>query len=171
MDLSLVTLLIFLAVASICATLLFLVRDLFRRRPAETTELDLSTLVPPKELPPVDESWLGRLASESGYGFTSETIVLLAILIALAVGGALFIWQDDPLAATVGAILGVLVVLVTLSYLRARRIHAIREQLPDCMDLMAGRFAPVSRWTRRSGWLGTRSFGHWRLSFGIAQAR
>ena len=135
---------IYLAVALIAAAVFLLVRDLFARRtpPDQQGEeaLDLSTLLPPTETEAAagrNDSRLGRLAIETGFDLTAETVLLLAAMIGLAIGGAIFLWRDDVLAAVTGAVLGVLVVAALLVFLRARRYRAIRDRLPDCMDLMA----------------------------------
>lgn len=117
-------------------------RALFAAAPApEPAEqpLDLATLVPSVETTTgeTEESWLGQLVAETRSDFTVETAILLAILIGLALGGTLFLWRDDWLAGAVGAVFGVLFVGGLLVYLRARRHRAIREQLPDVMELMA----------------------------------
>jgi tight adherence protein B len=145
MDPNLLLLVIYLAVALIAATALLLTRDLLaRRRKPENARgeqpLDLASLLPPTEAAATaarDESWLGRLAVETGYGFTGETALLLATMIGLAVGGGLFVWRDDLMAGITGAVMGVLTVGGLLFFLRFRRYRAIREQLPDVMELMA----------------------------------
>jgi tight adherence protein B len=141
MDPSILTLAICVAVTSILATVFFLLRDLYSRR-ARTQEtnltgVDFSTLMPPIETVPRDDSWLGRLAVESGYGLTADTSFLLAVLVGLSVGGSLFLWRNDVVAGATGAVFGVMLVGGVLMYFRARRNNAIRDQLPDCMELMA----------------------------------
>jgi tight adherence protein B len=55
----------------------------------------------------------------------------------LSVGGSLFLWRDDVVAGATGAVFGVMLVGGVLMFFRARRNNAIRDQLPDCMELMA----------------------------------
>ena len=141
MNPTLLPLLIYVAVALIAATVFLLLRDLSASRKALTDQvdkgIDLESLLPPTEAVVKDNSRLGRLASETGLGLTAETALLSAILVGLSVGGALFIWRDDVLAAATGAVLGMLIVAGVLFYFRARWHRAIRDRLPDCMDLMA----------------------------------
>jgi tight adherence protein B len=142
---ALLALLIYVAVALLVAAALLLVRDLRAagRRPAEPAPaepLDIRSLLPPTEAAAAetrDRSWLGRLVAETGYDLTSDIALLLAILVGLALGGALFVWRDDWLAAAAGAMLGFLLVGGVLYYLRTRRRRILAEQLPDVMELMA----------------------------------
>jgi tight adherence protein B len=59
------------------------------------------------------------------------------VAIGLALGGGLLLWLDDWLAAAAGAAVGVLAVAALLFFLRFRRYRAIRDQLPDAMEMMA----------------------------------
>ena len=142
---NLLLIVIYVAVALIVATVLLLLRDLLGRGKEEPAEadrpLDLAALLPSPETAASNagqsESWLGRLATETGIGFTAETAFLLAIAAGLALGGGFFLWRDSLLAGAAGAVLGVLAVGGLLFFLRARRYSAIREQLPDVIELMA----------------------------------
>jgi tight adherence protein B len=133
-------------VALIVAMLILVVRDLFAfRRAKKAAELDqgekpfdLAELLPSPETEEEQEvSWLGKLVTETGSDFTTETALLLAIIIGLILGGALYLWRNDELAGIAGGILGVLGVGGFLFYLRFRRYRTIREQLPDIMELLA----------------------------------
>jgi tight adherence protein B len=138
MDPTLFTIAVYVAAALIIATLFLIVRDLSRRKPEKPK--DVSSLLPPTEAAAAaarDDSWLGQLACQAGAGFTSETSILLAILIGLAVGGGVFLWRNDWLAGVAASLVGVLVVGGLLLVLRFRRHRAIREQLPDVMEYMA----------------------------------
>lgn len=140
-------LIVYAAVALIVAAVLFLMRDLFGRRESADERLrsrgdglpDLKTLLPPPDAgtagPP--DTWLGQLVAETRSDFTVDTALLLAVLIGLTLGGVLFLWRNDWLAGAAGALLGVVAVGGFLYFLRFRRFHAIQEQLPDVMDLMA----------------------------------
>jgi tight adherence protein B len=145
MDPTVVLLVVFAAVALIVAAASLVLRDLFGRKEADQqptgdgTALDLATLLPSAEtaVGEANESWLGQLVAETKSDFTVETAVLLAILIGLALGGTLFLWRDDWLAGAAGAVAGALFVGGMLLFLRSRRYRAIREQLPDVMELLA----------------------------------
>jgi tight adherence protein B len=146
MDPDLLPLVIYVAVALIVAAVVLLLRDLLVRRGGaqeRQKELGLESLLPSPEMvaaaagAPKDESWLGKLAAESGAGFTAETALMLAIIIGLAIGGGLFLWRNDWLAAAAGGVFGMLVVGGLLLLLRFRRNRGIRDELPDVMELMA----------------------------------
>jgi tight adherence protein B len=140
-------LIVYAAVALIVAAVLFLLRDLFGRRPSSEDRfregpngvLDLRTLLPSADAaarePP--DTWLGQLVAETRSDFTVDTALLLALMIGLMFGGAMFLWRDDLLAGAAGVLFGVVAVGGFLCFLRFRRFRAIREQLPDVMDLMA----------------------------------
>lgn len=140
-------LIIYVTVALVAATLFMVVRDLLGRRRAQDKEPQehdgLISLPPASEIvapsPPSDsdDSWLGRLVAESGSEWTVDTVMLLAVAVGLAVGGMLFVWRDDVLVGAAGAILGIMAVIGLIYFLRSRRHRAIREQLPDVMELMA----------------------------------
>lgn len=147
MSLDTVLLLLFVALAFITTAILLFARDLVKRRKAaETAELQNSDddlhLPSPSEIAArgtatEDEGWLGQVVSQSGSNWTVDTVFLLAIVVGLALGGGLFIWRDDDAAGFAGAILGILAVIATFFFLRARRRNRFREQLPDIMELMA----------------------------------
>ena len=143
MNLVVISLGLFAAVALTVAAVLLLLRDLGRRRAANVRDSSAAEFGE-LELLPVgaadgaqDASWLGRLVTDAKSDFTSETAVLLAVLLGLTLGGALFLWRDDWLAAAVGAAIGMFGVGGLLMTLRYRRFMAIREQLPDVMEMMA----------------------------------
>jgi len=148
MDLTVLSLVVYVATGLIIAAVLLLWRDLLsRRKAAQSHQVDRAG-TPANSEPVVlspdvlsggsrSESWLSQLVSETGSGFTPETALLLAIACGLALGGALFLWRDNWLAGAAGAVLGMLAVGALLFTLRARRYAAIREQLPDVMEIMA----------------------------------
>jgi tight adherence protein B len=133
---------VYAAVALIVAAVLLLFRDLFRRKPKEidSESLEIEELLPQTAAARAaerDQSWLGQMASETGTGLTAATTLLLGILVALALGGGLYVWQDSIAAGVTGAMLGLIVLSLVLIYLRWKRHQTIRDQLPDVMELMA----------------------------------
>jgi len=124
------------------AAMALLLRDLFSRNAVNQQvakmQVDIASLVPSgKDEGEEGESWFGQLVEETGSGFTPDTAFLLAVVLGVLVGGALFVWRDDPLAGAAGAVAGVLATGGLLYFLRARRYNAIRDVLPDVMELMA----------------------------------
>lgn len=140
MDPTQLILVVYLAVTLIVVTLLLLLRDLTARPAKQERGIELAPLLPSAEALAASrqpDSWLGRLVAETRSDFTVDTVLLLAILVGLALGGTLFVWRDDWLAGVLGGIFGVFAVGGLLYFLRFRRFRAIREQLPDVMELMA----------------------------------
>jgi tight adherence protein B len=140
---TLLTLIVYAAVALVVAMLFFVVRDLGAyMRPKEPDlgekPIDVTLLLPSPDAADEKEiSWLGKLVSETGSDFTAETALLLAVIIGLTLGGSIYLWRNDEMAGIAGAVLGVMLVGMFLMYLRFRRYRAIREQLPDVMELLA----------------------------------
>lgn len=83
------------------------------------------------------ENWFERLYFESGMGLGSDMAFMYEMAAALFVGGAVYIWLDDMLAAVFGAIAGFILVVGIFLFLRARRRKAICEQLPDVVEHIA----------------------------------
>jgi tight adherence protein B len=147
MDPNLLSLMIYVAVALIFAALCLLVRDTFllfrgdkKKELATEGQLDIQSLLPSPETAAnaeKDDSWLGQLVAEGRSDFTVETALLLAIIAGLGLGGSLYLWREEWAAGALGGVAGVLAVWALLTYLRFRRQRAIRNQLPDVMELMA----------------------------------
>lgn len=78
-----------------------------------------------------------RLIFESGLDLGAEAAFLLMVLVGLLVGGAIFVWRDEPVPAIAGILIGMGGPLMYYMVARGQRLKAIREQLPDCMDLMS----------------------------------
>jgi tight adherence protein B len=78
-----------------------------------------------------------RLVLESGIDTSPTAAFGLLVFLGLAVGGVLFVWRDQPLAAMVGMLIGMVIGLVWFSRARAVRQRQIRETLPDVLDLMS----------------------------------
>jgi tight adherence protein B len=141
---ALLSLVVFAAISLLLGAVLLVVRDLrASRRPVADPArgpkgAELASIALPSA---ADEDRVGaqftRLVTETGWDITPDAALLLAIAMGLALGGGLFLWRDDALAAAAGAILGFLAAGGWLFYLRSRRLRAIREQLPDVLDLMA----------------------------------
>ncbi len=78
-----------------------------------------------------------RLVLESGVETSPLGAFAWLVFLGLAVGGALFLWRDQPLAAIAGMLLGMSGGLVWLMRKRAVRYRQMREVLPDVLDLMS----------------------------------
>jgi tight adherence protein B len=83
------------------------------------------------------EGWFYRLIGETGIGFAPDAAMLMAVACGLVVCGVLLLWRDDFLAAAVGLVAGILMVIMYFVYRRGRRRAEIQDQLPDVMDLLS----------------------------------
>jgi len=82
-------------------------------------------------------SGFDRVVLESGTGIRPIAGVLLMVLVAVLVGGMVFLVENDPVPGLLGAIFGLLVPLVVLAFMRRRRLNQITEQIPDVFALMS----------------------------------
>jgi tight adherence protein B len=78
-----------------------------------------------------------RVVLESGTGISPIATVLLMLLTAALIGGLIFMIENDPVPGLLAALVGLLVPLVILAFMRRRRLNQIAEQLPDVLALMA----------------------------------
>jgi len=78
-----------------------------------------------------------RLVLESGSDLLPNATFLLMVAGALLVGGGLWLYTDEPLNGVMGAMVGMGAPLISLVLVRAKRMRAIREQLPHVLDMLA----------------------------------
>jgi tight adherence protein B len=143
-DLATVTIISFAGLASIVGAVGLALRDLFLApRQVEEAAPRLSRLplardavAPTGLIGRLDQS-VERLASESGIPSGGLTVTLLLVFTGLLLGGAVFLWTDDLLAAVVGAIAGMLLPIPVLSYRRNQRLRQVQMQLSDVLDMMS----------------------------------
>jgi len=83
------------------------------------------------------DQWFNDLVTQSGLAWTPITALLLLLLVGTFVGGFAFLWAEAPLPAILGMFGGMVLVLVWLSFIRARRIRLLQEQLPDALEMLA----------------------------------
>jgi tight adherence protein B len=142
-ELSVLALICFAAIAFIVAAAGLVVRDLataggrrvptgmLRRLPLARDER------PPRGIAGRIDQALERLVVESGLDWSAMAAALLLLAGGLLVGGVLWIWTQDLLAAAVGGVIGLALPLPLLAYHRARRNRQLRERLPDALDLIS----------------------------------
>jgi tight adherence protein B len=78
-----------------------------------------------------------HLVLESGWDCSPVTGFLMLIASGLLVGGVLWSYNNDLLSGIAGMALGMTLPLVVMMVQRSRRLHAVREQLPYVLDLLA----------------------------------
>jgi tight adherence protein B len=83
------------------------------------------------------DCWFERMVRETGLGMTATEAVLLLILCGAVLAGGMFIWNEQPLTAAVGMMLGMAAATVYLIVRRMRHIKLLQEQLPTALDMLA----------------------------------
>lgn len=141
MDYRLLTVSIFLAIACGIAAVLLLVRDLVSANGALAGKWKLRFLPP---VPTNDATSLSgrvdrtfhQISIETGSQISPSAAYLFVLLWGLAVGGAVFLWQNDLMQSGLAAAVGIAIGYLVLAYRRARWKGAVRDQLPDVFDLL-----------------------------------
>lgn len=144
MDPSIIATLAFVGIAATVAGGGMLLRDLFAPRADSSTRPKLKRL-PLDRRPnrvsneaPTLEDRFERLIVETGIDVGPWTTFGLMIACALALGGTLFLWNnEDLLAGGIGAAVGLILPLPYLMYRREQRLRQLREQMPRILDLLA----------------------------------
>jgi tight adherence protein B len=142
-DPSVIVLICFAAITLIAAAVGMLVRDLVvagapRGEAGLLRRLSLARDErPPRGIAGRIDATLERLVVESGVDLSTMATALLLLAGGMLIGGALWLWTQDLLAAAVGAVIGLALPLPWLAFRRSRRIREIRERLPDALDLVA----------------------------------
>ena len=141
MELSLITIIIFLALLAAAIAVVWAFRNRFEAaEPAESSLRRTLTVVDQSSATTVTgqvDQQFDRLLIESGLPLTSMTAVLVMAATALLVGGIVLLVRDDVLLAALGTLVGFLLPLGFFSFSRRRRLRQIDEQLPDAIDEMS----------------------------------
>ena len=151
MNESLVILLVFAALTLGGAAIIMIVRDLFvpsaaggsgaaSASAAPLRLRRLRTLQDPSQAPSMVgrfDAWFHNLVLESGLDWSMTTAVLLLLMVGLLLGGALFVWFEAPLPATIGMFVGMGLVLAYMLTVRSRRINLLQDQLPPALEMLS----------------------------------
>jgi len=78
-----------------------------------------------------------RLVLESGTELLPNTTFLVMLTGGLLAGGVIWLATDEPLYGVLGGLAGLSIPLAYLTFVRARRMQAIREQFPHVLDMLA----------------------------------
>lgn len=78
-----------------------------------------------------------QLVLETGLSWTAATAFQWTVIAGIVGGGSALLLAGEPLAGIAGAMGGMLVLLLVLAILRARRLSAIRDQLPQVLEMLA----------------------------------
>lgn len=82
-------------------------------------------------------SWIDNLVIQSGTGLTPSLLMGLSFLCGVTLGGIVFVLQENPLTAALGAVIGFAVPIVGLSIWRSNRQRLMNDQLPGMIDELA----------------------------------
>lgn len=85
--------------------------------------------------------WFDRLMVQSGLEISPGVLLMLCFLCSLALGGALFVWQENFLSTAFAALMGGCLPLAATVFARARRQNEILTQMPA----MVGELARAAR--------------------------
>ena len=142
MDLTALTLLSFAGLATSAAAIGMLLRDILYGGPKESPPLlkrlplARDTVAPTGPVSGLDHSF-NRFVMETGMDANPWATLLLLVSFGLVVGGAAFLYTDDLLIGCVAFLVGMFMPLPYLAYRRSKYLAAIREQLPDVLDLLS----------------------------------
>ncbi len=148
---SLIGLVVFLTLASALGAVVLAIKDFASRRTSSTSgdsaskagPIRLRRLPRPADGPSSDglvgtfDHWFLGLLRDTGLSLTPTTGAMLLVLCGAVVGGAVFVWDEHPLAGTVGVFVGMAVALTYLMVCRTRRIKLLQEQLSPALDMLA----------------------------------
>jgi len=78
-----------------------------------------------------------QLVMETGFEMTPQMAFQWIMISLLLGGGIVYLVNGDPLSGIGGALAGMILLLVIFSIARTRRLAAIREQLPQVLEMLA----------------------------------
>jgi tight adherence protein B len=78
-----------------------------------------------------------QLIQESGTGIGAHATFFMMVISASLVGGGILLLENEVVPALLGSLLGILIPLAVLSFIRRRRLTQVEEQIPEVLALMA----------------------------------
>src|SRR5262249_14917173 len=81
--------------------------------------------------------WFDTLLVQSGLGISPTVMLFLSMLSGVTIGGAVFVWQANPLWSAFGAAIGFLLPVMLTMFIRQRRQTQMMNQLPPMIDELA----------------------------------
>lgn len=142
METQLISLVSFAGIASACGAVLLGARDVLRRR--ETVQPEVVRRLPRRSRETDQSSltgrfdhWFERTLYLSGWPLNPQAAMLLHVLVAVLLGGSVFVLTENPLLTGIAAIAGFMAVLLWMIVSQRRRVAKFSEQLPGALDLLA----------------------------------
>lgn len=82
-------------------------------------------------------SWFDLLMIQSGMGITPSMVLALCLLSGIALGGLVFVIQENPITTAIAAFFGFVAPIVIAVLMRARRQSVMMNQMPPMIDELA----------------------------------
>lgn len=82
-------------------------------------------------------SWFDLLMIQSGMGISPSMVLALCLLSGIALGGLIFVLQENPITTAIAAFFGFIAPIVAAVAMRARRQSVMMNQMPPMIDELA----------------------------------
>lgn len=82
-------------------------------------------------------SWFDLLMIQSGIGFSPSLVLALCLCSGVAIGGLVFVIQENLLTAAIAAFIGFIAPIVVAVIMRSRRQTVMMNQMPPMIDELA----------------------------------
>lgn len=82
-------------------------------------------------------SWFDLLMIQSGMGISPSMVLALCLLSGVALGGLVFVIQENPITTAIAAFFGFVAPIVVAVAMRARRQSVMMNQMPPMIDELA----------------------------------
>jgi tight adherence protein B len=140
-----VSLLVFVACIAVGLAMWFVIRDLIwgpggseRLRPKTFRRtLSVQDEEPATSFTGKLDQEFEHLIIESGLDISSVTALLMVVACGLLSGGAVFLAKDNAILVTLAAASGMLLPILIMMFLRARRMNEMQENMPYIVDLFS----------------------------------
>jgi tight adherence protein B len=146
-DITTISIIVFAAITLVVAAVGMWVRDLFFAGAGGSGTVSMPRRLrripnvfdaaPAKDLTGKFDQSFERMVLESGIQMSVSEFFLTIMLSAILLGGGLGLFQEDPLLAVLGGLVGMMIPLGIVSIMRVRRMRAIRAELPVVLDMLA----------------------------------
>ncbi len=138
-----ITIVAFGSISMVATAVGMLLRDLLYGGREKTTKKSLRKVQTVYDRP-ISNTTIGRidqgfdrLIIESGLEISPVTGFLILLSSALAFGGGVAVYTNQPIYGVGGSILGLILPLLFFAVKRKRRLQEIRRQLPSVIDMLA----------------------------------
>ena len=82
-------------------------------------------------------SWFDTLMLQSGLGISPSIILFLSLISAVAIGGLVFVIQENLLSAALATLIGFMIPVAIVMFLRSQRQRKILAQMPTMLEELA----------------------------------